>query len=221
LNFYGYDQGDTLMKIAIFGGTGRTGMFLVRFALDQGHQVVVLARDPTKMTLIHPSLNTLPGDVRDVAAVEQTVQGVDAVISVLGPAGNKPGLEISQGTGHILAAMQKQALRRLVITAGAGVSDPSDAPELFNRAMNLLLKLVAKNVLADMIATVDRVRVSDLDWTVVRLPMLSDGSKTGRIKVGYVGKGIGPRITRADIAEFLLVQLKDVTYIHQCPVISN
>jgi len=209
------------MKLAIFGGTGRTGQHLVQQALEQKHQVVLLARTPAKITLQHPNLTVIKGDVKDPASVEQAITGADAVLSVLGPTSNQPTLEVSQGMAHILAAMQKQGVRRLIVTAGAGVGDPHDTPKLFNHVMNFLLKLMAANVLADMSKAVDLVRASDRDWTVVRLPMLTDDPKTGRIQVGYVGQGMGPRIARADIAEFMLAQLTDKTYVRQSPAISN
>jgi putative NADH-flavin reductase len=192
------------MKIAIFGGTGRTGQHLVQQVLEKGYQVVVLARNPDKLALKNPGLSIIQGNVKDVKAVEQTITGADAVLSVLGPTSNDPSFEVSQGVTNILAAMKKQGVRRLVISAGAGVGDPNDAPKLFNHVMNFLLKLMAKNVLADMSKAVEMVRTSDLDWTVVRLPMLTDDPKTGSVKVGYVGKGMGSRIARADIADFML-----------------
>jgi putative NADH-flavin reductase len=213
--------GENIMKIAIFGGTGRTGQHLVQQALEKGHQVVVLARNPAKLTLKNPGLSIVQGDVKDVKAVEQTITGVDAVFSVLGPTSNEPTFEVSQGMTNILSAMKKQSVRRLVISAGAGVGDPNDAPKLFNHVMNFLLKVMAKNVLADMTKVVEMVRSSDLDWTVVRLPMLTDNPKTGSIKVGYVGKGMGSRIARGDIADFMLAQLSDKTYIRKSPAISN
>ena len=107
------------------------------------------------------------------------------------------------------------------MTAGAGVGDPNDAPGFFNKVMNFMLKAMAKNVLEDMSRAVELVRSSDLDWTVVRLPMLTDDPKTGKVKVAYVGKGMGARIARADIAPFLIDQVNVKTYIHKSPAISN
>jgi len=209
------------MKIAIFGGSGRTGQHLVKQALEKGHQVVVLARNPGKLTIKNPGLTTIQGDVKDANAVRQTIVGVDAVISVLGPTNNEPTFEVSQGMTNILSVMKKKGVRRLVISAGAGVGDPNDAPKLFNHVMNFLLKLMAKNVLADMTKVVEMVRSSAQDWTVVRLPMLTDAPKTGSVKVGYVGKGMGLRIARGDIADFMLAQLSDKTYVRKSPAISN
>ena len=109
----------------------------------------------------------------------------------------------------------------LIATAGAGVGDPADSPALFDRLMGLALRLAAKNVLADMQRTVDLVRASDLDWTVVRLPMLTDAPGSGALRVGYVGKDIGSRVARADIADFILERLTDTRYVRASPAISN
>lgn len=209
------------MKIAVFGGTGRTGRRLVEQALAEGYQVAVLARTPGKLEIQNPALTVIEGDVKDAGAVERTIAGAEAVLSTLGPSSNAPVFEVSQGMGNILAAMKSQGVRRLVISAGAGVGSPDDALGLFHRGMNFLLKLMAKNVLADMTQAVEMVRNSDLDWTVVRLPMLADGPRTGNVRAGYLGKGVGARITRADVAGFMLAQIKDSSYLRKSPVISN
>jgi putative NADH-flavin reductase len=209
------------MKLAIFGGTGRTGQHLVQLALEQGHEVTVLARNPAKITQQPPNLSVVTGDVKDRARVEQVLAGANAALSVLGPASNRPVREVSQGMANILAAMQAQGVRRLIITAGAGVADPRDTPNLFNHVMNFLLKRMAANVLADMTQAVELVRASDRDWTVVRLPMLTDDPKSGHVRVGYVGQGMGPRIARAGVAAFLLRQVTDQTCLRQSPAISN
>ena len=85
------------MKIAIFGGSGKTGQHLVVQALDAGHEVVMLARTPSNFTIRHPKLTVLQGDIVDATCVEATIQGVDAVLSVLGPRSNKPEFIISKG----------------------------------------------------------------------------------------------------------------------------
>lgn len=209
------------MKITIFGGTGRTGAYLVREALDKGFDVNVLARDPAKIMLTNSRLAIIKGDITDANAVASAIGGTGAVMSVLGPTDNKPTFAVSRGMENILVAMKSEKVSRLVMTAGAGVGDPEDSPKFMNLFMNFLLKLMAKNVLADMSKAVEIVRSSDLDWTVVRLPMLTDDPKTGSVKVAYVGKGMGARIARADIAPFILDQISNKTYIHKSPAISN
>jgi putative NADH-flavin reductase len=209
------------MKLAIFGGTGRTGLLLVRQALEKGYEVSALARTPSKLDIQNDKLTVISGDVTKAEAVARTLTGTEAALSVLGPADNAPTFTVSRGMAHIVAAMQTQGIRRLIVTAGAGVSDPLDAPGPLNHIMSLLLKLVAKNVLADMSKVVDTVRASDLDWTIVRLPMLTDDPQTSQPRVGYVGRGMGARIGRAAIAAFMLGQISDTTYLRKSPVISQ
>jgi putative NADH-flavin reductase len=207
--------------LAIFGGTGKTGRHLVRQALDAGDHVTVLARTPAKVDLEHERLRVIAGDIGDPAAVARAIDGADAVLSVLGPTQNSPDYQVSRGTTHILDAMTTHGVRRLVVAAGAGVGGDGDQPKLFNHLISFALRVAARHVLEDMTRTVDIVRGSDLDWTVVRVPMLTDDPEKGRVRVGRVGVNTGPRITRADMARFMLDQLRDPAHVRQSPVISN
>lgn len=209
------------MKLAIFGATGGTGQHLVKQALERGHDVVAFARSPEKLQASGENLTVVQGDIQDADRVEETVAGADAVISVLGPTENKPTFTVTAGTQHILDAMQKHGVDRLVVSAGAGVGDPEDEPKLFNHAINLLLRLVSRWVYEDMKRVVDTVRRSDVSWTVVRVPMLTDAAPTGEVKASYVGKGMGPRISRADMASFMLDQAAIDEYVHKAPAISS
>ena len=209
------------MKIVVFGATGKTGRHVVEQALAAGHKVVAFARDPSKLNTTHKRLSVVQGDVQNPAQVEQAVAGADAVVSVLGPTHNRPAYEVSKGMANILDAMKKRRVRRLVIAAGAGVGDPNDEPKLINKAISVLLKLVSRNVLEDMKRTVELVRASDRDWVIVRVPRLTDAPRTGKVKAGYVGKGMGLTLSRADMADFMLQQLKGDTYLRKAPAFSN
>jgi len=209
------------MKLAVFGATGRTGQHLVKQALERGYRVNAFTRSPDKLKANGGNLKLVKGDIQNAEKVEEAVAGADAVISMLGPHENKPTFTVSEGTQHILDAMGKHGIERLVVSAGAGVSVPEDEPRPLNRLINFLLKLVSRWVYEDMKRTVDTVRRSDLKWTVVRVPMLSDDEPTGEVKVGYVGKGMGMRITRADMARFILDQVESKEYVHKAPAISN
>lgn len=209
------------MKIAVFGGGGRTGRFLIEQALAEGHQLAVLARNPERLGLTHEHLRVIVGDAADPAAVAQTVMGSEAVISLLGPTRGQEPFTISRAYDHILAAMRQHGVRRLVITAGAGVGDPLDAPGLADRLVGWLLRIMARSVYEDMLQAVAKVRASDLDWTVARAPMLSDGPTPGEVRAGYLGKGVGMRLNRQDFARFVLQQLTSTQYLRQAPVVSN
>jgi putative NADH-flavin reductase len=209
------------MKIAIFGGTGKTGKHVVEQALAAGHEVRVLARNPAKLTIQDPRLHVVGGDVQDTAKVLETISGVDAVISALGPTTNKPVLEVSKGMANIIAAMRQRGVKRLIVTAGAGVRDPLDQPKLVDNFIVVALKTFNGNVYEDMRQVVEQVKASGLDWTVVRGPMLTDDAPTGKVRAGGVGKDIGTKLARADFAMFLLQQLSSPTWSRKAPAISN
>jgi putative NADH-flavin reductase len=209
------------MRLALFGVTGRTGRLLLGQALAAGHMVTALVRDPARVEGPSDRLALVTGDVRAGDCVAATVAGAQAVLSVLGPSANRPDFAVSQGTANILTAMQAHGVRRLVLSTGAGVGDARDTPGLFHHLITALLKLTARFVYEDMLRVVELVRAADLDWTIVRVPMLTDGSAAGRVRVGYVGAGTGPRLARGDLAAFMLKQVSDSTYLRQAPVISN
>ena len=214
-------MGATTKTVAIFGATGRTGRHLVQQALVRGYCVRALARDPGKLATKDERLVVIQGSLSDKERVAQVIAGSDVVLSGLGPTSNEPAFEISTGTQIIIDAMKKQGVRRLIISAGAGVGDPGDAPKLFNKLINVALKATSRNVYEDMVKTVDVVRQSGLEWTVVRVPRLTDSPKTGQVRVGMVGKGTGANLSRADMAEFMLKQIDDGQHLRKAPVISN
>lgn len=209
------------MKIAVFGASGRTGRYVVEQALAAGNEVVAFVRTPAKLGIEHERLSTVQGDVTDAAAVEKAVAGADAVISVLGPSDNSPYLKVSKGTRNILEAMKKHGVSRFVASTGAGIPDPNDSPKVNNKLIDWLIKTTSRNVYDDMRQTVQIIRQSDQKWTIVRVPRLTDSPKTGQVRADWVGKDVGMQITRPDMANFMLKQVTDETYLRQAPAISN
>ncbi len=209
------------MKIVIFGASGGTGLEIVRQALDAGHDVTAFVRNPARVSIQHPKLRLVTGDVTDSAAVERAVSGQDAVLSALGPTRPPvPGM-MENAAKNIVAAMQKAGVRRLISTTGAGVRDPQDQPRLVDHIIKGLLTLLAGEILKDSAANVAVLRASGLDWTVVRYPHLTNGPHTGKYRVGYIGRDSGSQLSRANGADFVLKELAEARYIHQMPVISN
>ncbi len=208
------------MKLTIFGASGRTGRPLVEQALSEGHEVTAFVRDPAKMKLNHERLMPVKGDVKDRAAVDEAIAGADAVLSVIGHTKTSGKDVQTVGTENIVAVMKKHGVRRLVSLTGAGVRDPKDEPKLFDKAITGLLKLLQKDVLEDAENHARAVEKSDLDWVIVRGPMLTEGERKDEYRVGYVGKNSGSKISRADIADFMLKQLEDDTYLGQKPMVS-
>lgn len=210
------------MKIAIFGATGETGRQLVEQALAAGYQVVAYVRNPSKLNTKHENLTIVQGELADQAIIERAVSGADAVISVLGPRGGSKGKPITRGMQNIIEAMKKQGVRRLIISSTLSAKDPNDLPDFKAKALVNLVKLTMHAAYEEIVSVADTVRKSDLDWTIVRLTTLNNNPKSGKVRVGYLGKGeVGLRISRADLAEFMLKQVQDTKYLRQAPVISN
>jgi putative NADH-flavin reductase len=210
------------MRLIIFGATGKTGTFLVHQALEEGNQVVAYVRDPSRLTLKHVNLTVIHGELSDRMAIKQAVGGADAVISALDPRGGSKGKPITVGTGNVIAAKKEQGTRRLIISSTASTKDPNDRPELRFRIMVGLVKLFIHAAYAGIVSTSETVRRSNLDWTIIRLSLLNDNPRTGKVRVGYMGRGeVRTRITRADIADFMLKQVREEKYLKQAPLISN
>ena len=210
------------MKLAIFGATGGTGKQLVEQALAGGNQVVAFVRNPSKLNVRHEHLTIVQGELADQAMIECAVSGADAVISVLGPRGDSKSKPITRGTQNILAAMKKQGVRRLIISSTPSACDPNDLADFKFRVLVTLVKLTMRPAYEEIVSVAETVRRSDRDWTIVRVSLLNDNPKSGQVRVGYLGKGeVGVRLSRADMAEFMLKQVQDTKYLRQAPVISN
>jgi len=209
------------MKIAIFGATGKVGRHLIDQALDRGEEVTVFVRDASKLTTHRRErLKVVQGDVLAQKDVEQAVVGTGAVLSALGHTKTSSKDVLTEGAKNIVAAMNRHGVRRLVSLTGAGVRDPKDEPKLVDRVIGSLLKLVQRDLLEDSIGQARVIRESGLEWVIVRAPVLNEGEKKGEYRVGYVGKESGTRLSRADVADFMLRQTTGDTYLHQAPVVS-
>ncbi len=205
------------MKLVIFGATGGTGLEVVKQALAAGHAVTALARSPDKLSLGNPALTVVQGDVLDPSAVERVVAGVDAVICSLGNTANNPDFVVSSGTQVIVDAMQMLAVRRLIVVSSIGVGDSKDQVPFFFKA---LMKTVLKKAMQDKERQEQIVRASGLEWTIVRPGGLTDGPQTGVYKSGTDPKITAGQVSRADVADFVLKQLTDATYLHKAPSVT-
>ncbi len=208
------------MKIAVFGATGRTGRPLIEQALEAGHTVTAFARDPSRLPVQHERLTVAQGDIADAETVARAIAGQDAAICVLGQAPGSRRDLLTVAAQSIVAGMQRHGVRRLLTLVGAGVSDPRDEPPPAPaRVMIGLLKLLAPNVLADAERHAETVRASGLDWTIVRVPRLSDDPPRGSVHLGYERPGFAP-LARADVAAVLLRLAADGTYLREAPILS-
>ncbi|NUP28731.1 MAG: SDR family oxidoreductase [Nocardia sp.] len=207
------------MRIAVFGATGTVGQHIVEQALARGYEVTALTRDAGRITRTHERLRIVEGDVLDPGAVERVVFGQDAVLVALG--NGRKGVVRAEGTRVIIEAMNRTGVKRLVCQSTLGAGD--------SRAnLNFVWKYIMFGMLlrpayADHQQQEGYVRASGLDWTIVRPSAFTDGPRTGTYRRGFGAneKGLSLKIARADIAEFLLDQVTDRTYVHRAPGISH
>lgn len=207
------------MKLLIFGATGGTGRALVALALEQDHAVTAFARNPAAIETTHPRLRVVKGDILDRASIDAAMQGQEAVVSALGTRNFKPNTIVSEGTRNILQSMEAAGIRRFICETSLGVGDSKNQTGLI---FKLLLQPLLKNVFEDKERQETLIRQSGLDWIIVRPGGLTDGPRTGQYRAGFSPeeKSLRMRISRADVADFMLKQLTDDTYLHKSPGLS-
>ena len=189
-------------------------------ALALGHQVVAHTRSPEKFVQSHDKLKVAKGDVLDKASVENAIKGADAVICALGmPLMNKQGLR-AKGTKNIISAMEKADIRRLVCLSSLGVADSRSV--LPWHYQYVLIPLLMRHVLADHEQQERHVKDSQLDWTIVRPGNFVKDTLTGQYQAGFTvaDRSVKFKISRRDVADFMLKQLTDTRYLHKTPSLS-
>jgi putative NADH-flavin reductase len=208
------------MRLLIFGSTGGTGRELLKQALEQGHSVTAYARNPAKIDDIkHASLQVVRGDVLDPAVVESAVAGQEAVLSTIGAGAERTTLR-EDGTRNIVEAMEKTGVQRLVCQSSLGVGDSRANLPIFTKY--IIVSVFLRHAFADHERQEAVVKQSSLAWTIVRPPHLTNGPRTGAYRHGFptTDTRIKGKISRADVADFMLKQLTDDTYLHQTPGVS-
>lgn len=182
-----------------------------------------LIRQPSRLSLQHSNLEVIQGDTVDPAKVEKTIEATNAVIDLIGPGkGSPPDLQRTS-TRNILQAMRKNNVKRLILLASLplGILDPKDEPAFKNKFMMFIAKSLMGTMVQDVKAHVDSIRQSDLDWTAVRAPMLSDQPSQGHYRVGYLNESTGKSASRSDVAAFILDVLMNDKYVKEMPLISS
>jgi putative NADH-flavin reductase len=203
---------EDVMQLTILGASGKTGRRLVEQALDAGHTVTAVVRDPTRLPLRHQRLQVVVVDVLDPAAITPAVAGADAVISALGPRPPRNRSSImSAATASILAAMRATGTSRLVVISAAPVATDDHGTTLAYRLLaRPLLRALLGGLYADMATMEDTIRRSGVDWTILRPPWLFDGPRTGSYRQAKDANLRGSnRISRADLADAILASLDD------------
>jgi putative NADH-flavin reductase len=207
------------MKLVIFGSTGGVGRQLVEQALEQRHTVTAFARNPAKLPTEHENLQIVQGDVNDVASVEQAIRGQEAVLAALGSSPFKNTTVRSEGNRQIIRAMGRAGVRRLVSLSTLGVGD---SWETLPFKYKVLFRTLLRKAFDAHVEQENLIKQSGLDWTIVRPGEYTDGGRTGKYRNGFpvTDRTIKAKISRADVADFMLKQLTNNEYLRKTPGLS-
>ena len=206
------------MRLAIFGATGGTGLALTQLALEHGHNVRVLVRNPSRMPLVNANLRLVLGNVLDNESVMKTVLGSDAVLSCLGSRNLLKNVRVvSEGTRLILTIMKQQGMRRLVVESAFGAGESLAQSTLIER---LVFATLLWAPYQDKDIMEPEVKSSGLEWTILRPVRLTDGPSTGRYLV-TTSRPSKTSVSRADVAAAMLQAVEERLWIGEAPAVCS
>lgn len=216
------------MNIAIFGASGATGTLLTQRSLAAGYNVNALLRTPEKFPL-RDRVRVIQGSPFDIASVRQTIEGADAVLSALGAKSLRKEEVLERAVPQIVAAMEEtlskaKPVRRIIVLGAAGALPNSLDKQSAGRrwiVQNIIYKMILKWPLASQISQWNNLSRSKLDWTMVMPPMLTNGLARGICRVdGDALPRDGSRISRADVADFMMQQIGSAEWVRKGVYIS-
>ncbi len=205
----------------MFGATGSIGSLVLDQLLEQGHGVRVLVGDPAKVPSGAERLTVIKGDSGDPGAVGQVIEGCDAVIDTLGVRANTPAevRRLLTVTELVLTTMRKSGARRFIGVAGAGIKVPGDEKGARYGLAAWFSRLTFRRGVEEKQKEFELVSKSGLDWTIVRVPYISEGPLTKSYRAD-LKRPPSSRISRADIAYAVVRQLQDRRYVNAAPFIG-
>jgi len=210
------------MRVLIIGASKGIGLETTRQALDAGHDVRAVARSAYAIAVSNPSLEKMPGDALKPEDVEAALAGMDVVIQTLGVGlGDllRPVHLFSDATRVLIAAMNRQGVKRLICVTGFGAGDSRASISCLQR---LPFQIVFGRAYDDKTLQETLIKESGLNWTIARPGVLTSGPRTGRYRIlAEASQWRNGIISRADVAEFLVRQIGDGAYIRKTPVLTN
>ncbi|GAB3015421.1 NAD(P)-dependent oxidoreductase [Spirosoma pulveris] len=209
------------MQLLVVGATGGTGRQVVEQALEQGHFVTAFVRDPARLPVQHPNLTVVTGDVLQLETLLPAVRRQDAVICSLGGRPGQSDQAVDKGTRNLIAAMHQAGVNRLFVVSSLGVGTSYEEAPLPSK---LFIKTFLSGPIAEKEKQEKAVRESTLDWLIVRPTRLTNGPVTKQYRLGEhlpFSLFSMPRISRADVAAFLLDQLKSQENLHKALTITG
>ena len=218
------------MHFLILGATGPSGILLIQKTLQLYPEasIVIFARSPNKIPkdlANNSSITIIKGELTDLEALSTAIQGVKVVLSALGPstASHPPGNIIATFYGHLIDLMIQHDIKRIILLGTASISDPNDKFSLIFKLIIAGVRFTAYNAYMDFVAIGEVIRSKGdaLDWTIVRVPVLTN-NESEEVVAGHVGDGItGYSLSRKAYAAFTVHEVENMEWIKEAPLISS
>jgi len=195
----------TGLRILVLGANGGIGRQAVELALKTGHQVTALLRNPANLALTHSHLEVVKGDIMQPATFEKYLHNQQAVISAIGIKGTGPTTLYSEGNRNLLNAMTKAGINRAFFISASAIEISPVLPFYARFAAKYIVQKILRNMYADIRIMEKLVKESDINWTIVRPPRLTNKPVTGhyRFAINHFLKN-SLSISRADVAHFMI-----------------
>jgi len=211
------------MKITILGSTGFVGKVLIKKAIAEGYQVKTLARNPGKLEEIKDKIGIIKGSVFEQLSIEAAVEGAGVVLSTIGPPQRNPGdpLQYEKAMKNIVSAMDKYGIKRYIHIGGAAHQGGENEVWNFNRKfLRLFLNLFGKQIMVAKHLEWEVLKTSDLDWTLVRPPRITNEVASGNILANE--KSLESlKVSVGDLTDFILEQIASKEWIRKAPLVSS
>lgn len=210
---------EAIKKIALIGGTGKSGKYLVRELIKNALPSKLLLRHPEDFDLAHPFVEIVAGDVRDAGSVAALLKDCQAVISTLGQSKGEPSV-FSQATRNVLQAMQAYGIKRYIVITGLSVNAPGDNKGSAAKAATEWMKTHYAETTNDKQVEYEILSASKLNWTLVRLPLIEQTEVRSAVRISLEDCP-GKQISAANLAHFLVRLLSDESFNHTAPFIAD
>jgi len=211
------------MNLAIFGATGSLGGECVTQALEAGHDVRVLVRDAERLpAAVRDRVTVIEGDALDPKCVELALAGgPEAVLFAIGVDAGSPEDLCTDVTRHVLEAMLRLGVRRLVWCGGGSTRVPEDVSSFGAKFVELFASTfmgLRHRDKAHQYALLEQRK--DVEWVGVRPLQMRSGPKRGVYRVGFDRYGGLSKIHFADCADAMLGLVQGERWLHQAPILQ-
>jgi len=211
------------MRITLFGATGFVGKKLLELALQENHEITVLARSPDKLGALKSQVNCIEGDYFDPQAVRNALQGADAVLSCIGPPlgfGRKQFIgKYPQAMTSLINELNSAGITRVITIAGASVPLPGSELPLLAKITRVMMLLIGGQISRDKDEEALLLANSGLDWTILRPPGIKAGTMGNFVASETVLRS--PFVNLEQLCQFMIANLSDETWVRKAPLTST